>query len=183
MADIERISKFYADVERLGLKFPGTTIAKETGYDKATVSQYLSKKLEPSEAFTKIFYDKFKDSLSQVSNKDVEKESRTPTWQDLLAREEIARKLAEATAAAHEARAEDFKAYNLFLQDMMKSSLAPILSTLLEVREDAKGIVRFEQGMAQYLQASAEIAQRVKSEMGTGNVPKKDAPKKDIRAQ
>jgi hypothetical protein len=93
-----------------------------------------------------------------------------PTWQDLLEKEEQLRKVAEA-------RAEEQKAYNLFLQEMLKTSLAPILATVLEVREDQKGIVRFEQGLAQYFQGSAEISGKGAKKTGSGIPGKKDGRK------
>lgn len=66
MTDKERVEKFYIDVDSLGLKFPGATISKATGYKKGTVSSYLNKKLDPSAAFMDAFYDKFQISLNNV---------------------------------------------------------------------------------------------------------------------
>lgn len=54
-----QIERFYTDVEGLGLKFPVAAIADATGENKANVSKYLGKKLEPSEGFLKRFYEKF----------------------------------------------------------------------------------------------------------------------------
>jgi hypothetical protein len=51
----------------LKLKFPVAAISKETNFNKGTVSQYLKKKLEPSEKFIEAFYEKFGDSLRNVS--------------------------------------------------------------------------------------------------------------------
>jgi intein/homing endonuclease len=62
----ETISKFYKDVEALGLKFPVAAISKATGYSKGNVSQYLQKKDEPSENFISKFYEKFAGSIKKV---------------------------------------------------------------------------------------------------------------------
>lgn len=59
MLTTNKISTFYADVERLKLKFPVAAISKETGISKGTVSDVLSKKREPSENFIDEFYLKF----------------------------------------------------------------------------------------------------------------------------
>lgn len=59
------ISKFYQDVNSLGLKFPVAAIAKETGYSKGNVSGYL-KGNPPSENFISAFYRKFSDRLDKV---------------------------------------------------------------------------------------------------------------------
>lgn len=67
----ELIDKFYEDVESLGLKFPVAAIQKETGFGKGTVSQYLNKKLEPSENFLTSFYKAFQKRLQKVSRDTV----------------------------------------------------------------------------------------------------------------
>ena len=51
----QRIVEFLANVERLGLRFPVATIARETGYSKGMVSRLLKGEEEPSE----YFIDKF----------------------------------------------------------------------------------------------------------------------------
>lgn len=63
----EEIERFYKDLEGLDLKFPVAAIAKATGHSKANVSKYLSRKLEPSEAFLKAFYEKVQNSGKNVS--------------------------------------------------------------------------------------------------------------------
>jgi len=63
----EEIDRFYKDVAALGLKFPGSTISEATGFSKSNVSEYLSRKKEPSENFLKAFYAKF----SKGSRKDI----------------------------------------------------------------------------------------------------------------
>lgn len=64
----EEIERFYKDLEGLDLKFPVAAIAKATGHSKANVSKYLSRKLEPSEAFLKAFYEKVQNSGKNVSH-------------------------------------------------------------------------------------------------------------------
>jgi hypothetical protein len=66
---IERISKFYEDVEGLKLKFPVAIISKKTEIAKGYVSEVLSKKKEPSEDFIKTFYEKF--SIGSETNNDM----------------------------------------------------------------------------------------------------------------
>lgn len=62
----ESIPKFYEDVEALGLRYPVAAISKATGYQKGTVSTYLSKKDEPSANFLTVFYEKFGESIKKV---------------------------------------------------------------------------------------------------------------------
>jgi transcriptional regulator with XRE-family HTH domain len=62
----QRISKFYEDLETLGLKFPGKEISKKLGISKGYVSDILNKKKEPSEDFLNDFYKMF--SIGSPSN-------------------------------------------------------------------------------------------------------------------
>lgn len=59
------ISKFYEDVKKLGLRSPVAEIARSTGMSKGPVSEYLSGKKVPSEAFLKKFYDSFAGMLQK----------------------------------------------------------------------------------------------------------------------
>lgn len=63
MVTKEKIERFYKDVDSLGLKFPVAAITKATGYVKGNVSDYLSKKKEPSENFIHAFYKAFEGSI------------------------------------------------------------------------------------------------------------------------
>jgi len=54
----ERHQRFKEAVDSLKLRFPGREIAERTGYNKATVSSYLSER-EPSENFIKTFSEHF----------------------------------------------------------------------------------------------------------------------------
>jgi transcriptional regulator with XRE-family HTH domain len=76
--------RFYKDVEGLGLKFPVAAIAKATGYSKGNVSQYLSKKLPPSESFLNAFYDAFKESIKKVSHETPEVSSNNNLTEAIL---------------------------------------------------------------------------------------------------
>lgn len=71
----QRISTFYEDVQRLGLKRPVAAISKETGYSKGNVSLYLSKKLQPSGKFIDRFYEVFKESLKNVPHGTIGKQT------------------------------------------------------------------------------------------------------------
>lgn len=63
------IEKFYRDVASLRLKFPVKEIQKATKYGKGNISEILSKKKEPSEAFMKKFYAQFyKNSTVEKQN-------------------------------------------------------------------------------------------------------------------
>lgn len=73
----QRISTFYEDVQRLGLKRPVAAISKETGYSKGNVSLYLSKKLQPSGKFIDRFYEVFKESLKNVPHLTIGKQTAT----------------------------------------------------------------------------------------------------------
>jgi hypothetical protein len=66
------IEKFYKDVHKLGLKFPVKEIQKQTGYGKPQVSEILSRKKDPSEAFINKFYAKFYPSSNEVLPETVE---------------------------------------------------------------------------------------------------------------
>jgi len=68
MIDEHIVNQFYNDVEELKLKFPVASISQKTGFSKGNVSQYLSKKLVPSEGFIKKFYECFKISRRQQAN-------------------------------------------------------------------------------------------------------------------
>lgn len=63
----QEITQFYADVDKLGLKFPGAAIVEATGESKGNVSKYLNKKKQPSESFLKRFYEKFPKGSKIVS--------------------------------------------------------------------------------------------------------------------
>jgi hypothetical protein len=62
----QSISKFYEDVELLGLKFPVADISKATGWSKGNVSQYLKKGGSPSQNFLDAFYREFGESIKKV---------------------------------------------------------------------------------------------------------------------
>lgn len=66
MTNREKIDRFYNDVKLLELRFPVAEISKATGYVKGNVSDYLSKKKEPSENFLEAFYKEFSKSLKNV---------------------------------------------------------------------------------------------------------------------
>jgi CRISPR/Cas system CSM-associated protein Csm2 small subunit len=55
----ELIDKFYEDVDALKLKRPVAAISLKTGFSKGNVSQYLNRKMDPSENFLKKFYTEF----------------------------------------------------------------------------------------------------------------------------
>lgn len=67
----EEIDQFYKDVLQIGLKFPVAAIADATGHSKGNVSKYLSRKLEPSEAFLKAYYEKFPKDSKNVSRETI----------------------------------------------------------------------------------------------------------------
>ena len=56
----EKISKFYEDLGKMDLRFPVSTIARETGFSHGTVSEYINKKKTPSTNFLKKFYKVYK---------------------------------------------------------------------------------------------------------------------------
>lgn len=62
-----RISKFYEDLEKLDLRFPGKELSKRLKVSKGYVSEVLSKKKEPSEEFINDFYAEFKKEFSNGS--------------------------------------------------------------------------------------------------------------------
>lgn len=55
----QRISKFYDDLEKLGLKFPGKELSNKLKVSKGYVSDVLNKKKEPSDEFLNEFYKMF----------------------------------------------------------------------------------------------------------------------------
>jgi hypothetical protein len=60
------IKRFYEYVESLGFKFPVAVLTKATGFSKGQVSDYLSKKKDPSENFINAVYEKFPISSTNV---------------------------------------------------------------------------------------------------------------------
>lgn len=64
-----RISKFYEDLGKLELKFPGKELSK-MGYSKGYVSDVINRKKEPSEDFLNAFYKKF--SIGSQSKADMD---------------------------------------------------------------------------------------------------------------
>lgn len=71
MLTINDIEQFYNDVSALGLKFPVAAISKATGFSKGNVSDYLSRKKEPSENFVKVFYKKLYKGSTDVPRNTV----------------------------------------------------------------------------------------------------------------
>lgn len=67
MKTLTIIEKFYEDVDRLGLRFPVAAISEATGFNKSNVSKVLSRKIEPSNAFLKKFYEAYPEGGSKVS--------------------------------------------------------------------------------------------------------------------
>lgn len=60
----QRINDFLKMVDKLGLRFPVATIARETGYSKGMVSRLLKGEDEPSE----FFLIKFKQAFMEERN-------------------------------------------------------------------------------------------------------------------
>lgn len=63
----QRVSKFYEDLERLDLRFPGKEIATRLKISKGYVSDVINKKKEPSEEFMNDFYRLFTNEFSNGS--------------------------------------------------------------------------------------------------------------------
>lgn len=59
--------QFLRDVESLNLRYPIARIVEETGFNKSSVSKYLSGKEMPSKNFLKAFYEWFNKSRKNVS--------------------------------------------------------------------------------------------------------------------
>lgn len=60
------IDKFYDDVKKLGLRFPGAEITRKTGQSKGDISQILNKKKTPSANFIKTFYKAFSEEFEKI---------------------------------------------------------------------------------------------------------------------
>jgi hypothetical protein len=60
------IEQFYEDVKILNLNKPLTTIVRQTGFNKGSVSSYLNRKETPSQNFLQAFYKKFGKSLDDA---------------------------------------------------------------------------------------------------------------------
>lgn len=78
----EEIEQFYKDVLEVDLKFPVAAIAQATGHSKANVSKYLSRKLEPSEAFLRVFYEKFPKNGKIVAPVRPQEAQGSPDYRD-----------------------------------------------------------------------------------------------------
>lgn len=86
------IEEFYEHFKKLGLKKPVAAISKATGYGMPNVSQYLSGKLVPSEAFLNAYYNSFPKNAKIVSH-EIRQDEATPlgtnlTWKYLMLLEE-----------------------------------------------------------------------------------------------
>jgi transcriptional regulator with XRE-family HTH domain len=66
----ERISKFYDDINKLGLIHPVAEIHKKTKVSKGYISQVLRKIKEPGPDFLDLFYEKFTISSRNKNNMD-----------------------------------------------------------------------------------------------------------------
>jgi transcriptional regulator with XRE-family HTH domain len=82
-----KIERFYDDVKRLGLKFPGAEISRATGYKKGNVSNYLNRKLEPSAAFLEAFYKAFPVSYNSGIEKLSLAEEPGKAWHETVLEE------------------------------------------------------------------------------------------------
>lgn len=80
----ESIEQFYADVDSLGLRFPGAAISDVLKVSKGTVSEYLNRKKEPSERFVKAFYQMFSESLKQKARNLETKQLENGNYRDKL---------------------------------------------------------------------------------------------------
>jgi hypothetical protein len=67
----EKIDRFYKDLDKLGLKRPVAVITEKTGLSKGNVSSYLNKKMPPSEAFIKKFYESFSEELKKADTSGI----------------------------------------------------------------------------------------------------------------
>lgn len=63
-----RLQYILDTIKSLEIRFPVAEIVQKTGFSKGNVSQYLSKKLVPSEGFIKKFYESFKISRMEQPN-------------------------------------------------------------------------------------------------------------------
>lgn len=115
----EEISKFYKDVEDLGLRFPVAVIAKMTGESKGNVSNYLKRRKEPSESFIERFYKGFKKADEENGHATI----MTGNKQDL----DLVKHLQTKIEAQYEVRIKELKEDKAFLQEILKTSLARII--------------------------------------------------------
>jgi len=65
--DTQRLERLKADIERLQLRFPVTTIAEKMGIYKGTVSSFLSGRIPVSDNLLKKFYAAFGKELKKSS--------------------------------------------------------------------------------------------------------------------
>lgn len=72
------IEEFYEHYKALRLKRPVAAITKATEFNKGNVSQYLSGKLPPSEAFLKAYYKAFPKSIKKVLSEPVIEDPEVP---------------------------------------------------------------------------------------------------------
>jgi transcriptional regulator with XRE-family HTH domain len=71
------IEEFYTAINSLNIKFPGKVVAEKTGYSRGTVSDYMNRKLPPSEEFMTAFYEAFPES-KKVRKETVAEEPPAP---------------------------------------------------------------------------------------------------------
>lgn len=145
-----RISKFYEDLEKLDLRFPGKELSKRLKVSKGYVSEVLSKKKEPSEEFINDFYAEFKKEFSNgsqvvipINNYDLPVGGLKVTLSDYF------NLLKEQTAKAEKDKCE--------LLDIIKNNLTKLLevslhlsSNLAEVKLDTSLGLAYQRTWVEY---------------------------------
>lgn len=153
------IENFYKHVNALGLKFPVAAIAKETGFSKGNVSDYLKKVKEPSENFIKKVYEAFPESTKKVPHDVVDKKEESheePISKELHELIESNRTLAESNKTQAEANKIQAEANNKLVQ-----AHAELISMLKskegEISSDVQRFVLTQAEILALLKAAIEV--------------------------
>jgi hypothetical protein len=142
----QRISKFYEDVEKLGLKFPGKEISKKLHVSKGYVSDVLNKKKEPSEEFLNDFYNLFTNGSQENNNMN----DALPVGDLKITLKDYFELLAE-TARKAEAREKEYL-------EIIKSKLISIDANSKEIAEDISALTNEIQAEHRAMMDSIDVA-------------------------
>lgn len=159
----QRISKFYEDLERLDLKFPGKEIANKLNISKGYVSDVINKKKEPSEEFLNDFYKYFPIQFSNSSQPDSEQGFLLQIGPLKVTLKDYVDLLKEQTKKAEEEKDRLLNIIENNLTKLLEVSLS-LSSNLAEVREDTSLGLAYQRTWVEYTAEQASEGDKKKKD-------------------
>jgi transcriptional regulator with XRE-family HTH domain len=153
----QRISKFYEDLKRLDLRFPGKEIANKLKVSKGYVSDVLNKKKEPSEEFMTDFYKMFTSEFSNSSQSNEQSEHVLPIGALKVTLKDYVDLLIDKARKAEEREKEYL--------EIIKSKLLSIDASSKEIAEDISALTTEVQAEHRAMMDSIDVA--AKQPIGT----------------